>query len=244
MSVLRNIYDLERHIDETWYDSTNVVYSKFIEDENENKGDLYVVFKGGKQYLYKSVSYQNYLSFKKGIVEGSSGKALNQYIIKVYEAEKVDDADINELVERLNSPDEKDLTYFIHGDGKLDEDVFQIAYLQTIEYVLSMYSDSKFVVKNDDQYSMRSAEYLLNVVKIDPERITIYIKKSDYDNLGEEFQECRTVKIKDDEYDQDLIDREIMKRSFEDIGYVSEEMLEKIAGISRTAYIILTRRMS
>ena len=68
MSVLRKEYNLETHVDEVWYDSTNVVFSRFEENENENMGDLYVVFKAGKQYVYKNVSYTDYLYFKNGLV--------------------------------------------------------------------------------------------------------------------------------------------------------------------------------
>ena len=38
MSVLRSDYDLEKHIDEVWYESSNVIFSKFTEDKEKNSG--------------------------------------------------------------------------------------------------------------------------------------------------------------------------------------------------------------
>lgn len=244
MSVLKNEYDLERCVDSVWYESTNVIYSEFYEHDEDNFGELYIVFKGGKRYLYKNVSYMNYLYFKNAVFnEGSSGKALNEYIIKNYKGEKVDDASIDDILKRLNETDKKDVTYFIHGDGDVDEFVFQGMYANTIDYVTESSSDSRFAVMFSDKYGMRSVKYLLDN-GIDSSRITIYMKESDISELDGPTSECIIVKIKDEKYNDDFIAWQIQRCSFEDIAYVSQESLDEIAKISKSAYIILKRRMS
>lgn len=242
MSVLRSDYDLEKHVDEVWYESSNVIFSRFTENEEKNTGTLEVVFKGGKLYEYKEVAYQDYLSFKRGLVEGSSGKAFNEYIIKKYKGEKLDEVSIDELMQRLHAPQESGVTYFIHGDD-YNEDIFQVVYANAISYALDICSDSRFAVKFTDKYGVRALEFL-STCQIDPDRVTIYIPESKIEELDEKHQGCRIVKIKDENWDEQFIDNEIMKRSFEDIAFISDEKLNEIAKVSKSAYIILNRRMS
>lgn len=244
MSVLKSEYDLEKCVDRVWYESSNVIYSEFYEHDVDNFGELYIVFKGGKRYLYKNVSYMNYLYFKNAVFnEGSSGKALNEYIIKNYKGEKVDDASIEDIVGRLNEPDKKDTTYFIHGDGDVDEFVFQGMYVNTLDYVTELSSDNRFAVMFSNKYGMRSVKYLLDN-GVDSSRITIYMKESDVSELDGSVSECIIVKIKDEKYNDDFIAGQIQRCSFEDIAYVSQEAISEIAKISKSASIILRRRMS
>ena len=235
-------YDLERHVDEVWYDSSNVIYSKFVEDENENKGNLYVVFKGGKQYLYKDVSYINYLSFKNGGIDGSSGRALNEYIIKSYASEKMEDVDINDILSVLESTKPEECTYFIHGTG-FNKDIFNVFYIPALEYAVNWSSDCMFVTTFYDEYGMCSIDYLLEN-GVAPERISIFVKHSDSENINDKYCDCNIVKIRDSDYsDEEFIDTELIKRSFEDITYISQEELEKIRKDSRSAYIVIKRRL-
>ena len=194
--------------------------------------------------MYKDVSFMDYLYFKNAAFnDGSSGKAFNEYIIKKYTGEKMDDANLESILERLNEPDPKDTTYFIHGDGEVDEMVFTAMYENTINYALEVSSDSKFAVMFSNAYGMRSVKYLLDC-GVDSSRITIYMKESDVSKLDGPTSECRIVKIKDEKYDEDFIASEIQRRSFEDIAYVSQEVISEIAKISKSASIILNRRMS
>lgn len=244
MSAIRTEYDLENNVDEVWYQSSNVIYSLFTEDQDRNCGNLIVVFKGGKRYLYKDVSFMDYLYFKNAAFnDGSSGKAFNEYIIKKYTGEKMDDANLESILEKLNEPDPKDTTYFIHGDGDVDEMVFAGMYENTIDYALEISSDSKFAVMFSDAYGMKSVKYLLDC-GVDPSRITIYMKASDVSKLDGPTCECVIVKIKDERYDEEFMVSEIQRRSFEDIAYISQETISKIAKISKSASIILRRRMS
>ena len=194
--------------------------------------------------MYKDVSFMDYLYFKNAAFnDGSSGKAFNEYIIKKYTGEKMDDANLESILERLNEPDPKDTTYFIHGDGEVDEMVFTAMYENTINYALEVSSDSKFAVMFSNAYGMRSVKYLLDC-GVDPSRITIYMKASDVSKLDGQTCECVIVKIKDEKYDEDFMVSEIQRRSFEDIAYISPETLSEIAKVSKSAYIILNRRMS
>lgn len=244
MSVLRSEYDLETNVDKVWYESSNVIYSEFNEHSDDNFGELYVVFKGGKRYLYRNVSFLNYLNFKNAVLnDGSSGKALNEYIIKNYPGEKVEDVVINDLIETLNKPDPKENTYFIHGDFEFDEFVFQGVYANTINYALDISSDCMFAVMFSDKYGMRSVKYMLDN-EVNPSRIIIYMKESDVTEISEDESLCKLVKIKDERYDDDFIMSEVRRRSFEDITYIPQEKLEEIKRVSKSAYNILSRRMS
>jgi hypothetical protein len=243
MAILKNKYDLERNVDEVWYQSSNVIYSWFEEDQERNIGNLTVVFKGGKRYLYRNVSFMDYLYFKNAAFkDGSSGKAFNEYIIKKYIGEKIDDADLSSILDALNEEDPKNTTYFIHGDGEVDELIFSGMYVNTINYALEVSSETKFAVMFSNAYGMRSVKYLLDC-GVDSSRITIYMKESDVSKLDGPTCECVLVKIKDERYNDDFIISEIQRRSFEDIAYISPEALAEISKVSKSAYIILKRRM-
>ena len=43
--ILKTVYDDKNHIEKTWYDSSSVFYSEFVEHENDNFGELFVTFK-------------------------------------------------------------------------------------------------------------------------------------------------------------------------------------------------------
>ena len=56
-------YDNEKLIEECFYDSSNVVYSKLLDNKDALK-TLFVVFSSGDQYRYDDVSVTDYLSFR------------------------------------------------------------------------------------------------------------------------------------------------------------------------------------
>lgn len=85
----------ENKVDHTWYDSSNVVYSACYDTENSTKKSLKVVFKGGRTYLYKDVDANDYIKFSKNL--DSSGKALNEYIVKKYKGIRLGDTDLEKL---------------------------------------------------------------------------------------------------------------------------------------------------
>lgn len=99
--IVCRVYDEEKKIDKIWYNSSSIVYSECEDRENELKL-LKVVFKGGGTYLYKDVDVNDYVMFVHGGLDGSNGKALNQYIKPKCEFEKLENTDLSSLEEELN----------------------------------------------------------------------------------------------------------------------------------------------
>ena len=86
------------NVDKTWYDSSNVVYTECIDNENKPK-TLKVVFSNGTQYQYNDVDVRDYLLLRE---DQSQGKALNRLIKeKKYEYVKLENADLEAIEEEL-----------------------------------------------------------------------------------------------------------------------------------------------
>lgn len=242
MAYIKKKYDAKTRTDRVLYESSNVIYSSFIEHPEDNFGDLYVVFKEGKQYKYENVSYQDYLMFKHGGLDGSSGKALNSFIIKKYKAEKIEDADVSKLIEEINTPDDAETTYFLHGDKQFEEEVFEKYYIPTLTYVLESVPDAKFVFFVDDnEYVERSIKYLYDV-GVGKDRIKGYILESMdvpkffYDNVPDiETLPHSDYKSSTDAYEY------LATITAGDVAFVSEASRNKIKLLSESAYIILSR---
>ena len=113
--------------DHTWYDSSNVIYSKCYDTQSTKFKTLKIVFKGGRTYLYKDVDADHYLQFK---TAQSNGEAFNKYI-KSYKAVRITDTDMQKLNELQESFKEEkkeideqklgDLVYRIQVDEKTGE---------------------------------------------------------------------------------------------------------------------------
>ena len=239
MSILRNEYDLERKIDKNWFNSSNVLYSEFAEDTSENKGVLTVVFKNGKQYIYKDVSYLDYMGFKRASLDDSNGKSFNNFIIKKYKGEKDGEANVSEIIARLDEPEEKEVTYYIHGEDEFNDLVFDAYYASSLDYIYNSFSDAKFIFRNNDVYGEKSAYYLLSL-GIDPKRITIYGFKGD--DLSSGLADCRIIGLNKNEFPDDSLDFFLVRQSFDDIAYVSPASIEEVKKISRSASIMLQRK--
>lgn len=80
--------------DHTWYDSSNVLFSKCYDKANSKTKNLKIVFKNGRTYLYKDVDINDYLSFK---MAESNGQSVNTYIIKKYKGVRISDTDLDKL---------------------------------------------------------------------------------------------------------------------------------------------------
>lgn len=241
MGVIKTFYNVSTRTDTTQYDSSNVLFSRFVEHETENYGTLYVVFKGNKQYKYEDVSYNDYLMFKHGMNEGSSGKSLNVYIVKKYAAEKIEDADADWYLREVSTNTGKEHCYFIHGDYGYSDEIFENYYIPTMEYILEDV-DSRFVFSAFDStgYVTKCIHYLLDTAKIEPSRLKAYCLPSmDYDAYIasvvkdiENLPEGSTLK--------DLFDKAINETAG-DIAYVSADSLKNIYITSHSAYSILSR---
>ena len=93
------------NVDYTWYESSNIVYSECIDNDNALK-TLKVVFSTGTQYQYNDVDVRDYLMFRN---DQSQGKALNKYIKgNGYEYVKLENANLQEI---------EDEFFFRSGNG-------------------------------------------------------------------------------------------------------------------------------
>lgn len=118
--------------DNTWYDSSNVVFSKCY-DTNDEMKTLKVVFKNGRTYVYKNVSVNDYLLFK---TSPSNGSAINEYIIKKYKGVRISDTDIsalNEYKENLQNSDS------VLSEEKISQLCYNIDFCpETNNFILSL----------------------------------------------------------------------------------------------------------
>lgn len=186
MAILGKIYNPETRTDKVWYESSNVVYSEFVENENDNNGQLYVTFKNGATYHYKDVDMvTDYILFKSGGIDNSQGKTLNKQIKGKYEYERVSDKDVKLLQEELENlnkePDVSDepdepyaITYFISGHRVITEEEFNATYKSAIDFVLYHEPNCKFVIGDYWGCDEMAQNYLLDEKQISPSRVTVY----------------------------------------------------------------------
>lgn len=185
MAVLTKFYDKEKRTDKVWYSSSNIYYSEFVENEHDNKGQLYVVFKNGAKYQYKDVDMPtDYLIFKKGGLDGSNGKALNAYIKPKYEFEKMEVVDMDLLEEERKRIDEllndtkenvkKEDIYFISGHRNVTPEEFSLNYEPVIDAVLNKNPNSLFVVGDYYGVDIMAQNYLLDTLEVQPEHVFVY----------------------------------------------------------------------
>lgn len=137
MSKKFNYY--KDNVDYCWYDSSNVIYTECIDNENKPK-TLKVVFSNGTQYQYNDVNVNDYLLLRES---SSQGKSLNRLIKdKKYEYIKLENVDVSEINDRLEliknggfTVDNKDDGFEIRDNveevvfklsNKLDDDTFDL----------------------------------------------------------------------------------------------------------------------
>jgi len=178
--LLTSFYNQDTRTEKAWFESSNILYSEFVEDEFKNEGDLYVTFKGGATYKYKKVQIApDYLMFKHGGLEGSHGKALNVHIKPKYEFEKVESRDTAELLRErsecieLKNKERRDKTYFVSGHRSITDEEF-IKYKTAIEDIVSNVPDALFVVGDYEGVDIMVQNFLVNDLHVDPSSITVY----------------------------------------------------------------------
>ena len=106
MAIICRDYDKEKMLDRIWYKSSNILYSECDDKKNELK-TLRVVFNNGSMYEYKDVDVQKYIMFVHGGLDGSNGKALNQFIKPYCVFEKLESVNKEFLTEEMNKVLEK-----------------------------------------------------------------------------------------------------------------------------------------
>ena len=136
--------------DNTWYDSSNVIFSKCYDNDTQTK-TLKVVFKNGRSYLYKDVDIKDYLLFK---TSTSTGSAINEYIIKKYKGVRISDTDINTLNEYKQQ--------LIDSDNLLNEEV-----ITNLAYNIDINPDTnEFVLKLNDTLIIEGVENKVSIFSL------------------------------------------------------------------------------
>ena len=236
--IIKKYYDENEKADEVWYDSSMIYYTKFVEHENENRGDLFVTFKNSTAYVYKSVSYEDYLVFRNGGTSSSSqGKALNSIIKPMYDYENLGSADMEAIQRKYNivcelesqkenEVDYKNITYFISGHREISDEEFEFNYLPLLELALNNTPNARFVVGDYYGVDIMAQNYLIDVLGVEPERITVYHMFDSPRNINPKIKNTVGGFTSDDERDAAMT-----ANSFEDIALVRDE--NKLSGTAK-----------
>lgn len=237
--LITSTYNKESRTEKAWYESSNVFYSEFIEDEFKNEGDLIVTFNNGATYKYKNVQITpDYLMFKHGGLEGSHGKALNKHIKPKYEFEKLDNKDIKLLVEEkvnvslLKIKEQYEKTFFISGHRDITEQEFE-KYKNAINDVLKSTPDAIFVVGDYNGLDIMAQNYLMDELEIEPEKVIVYHMYLEPKNINPKIN--KTVGGFSTDEDRDAAMTAISKH---DIAFI-----RKHTELSGTAQNILRRNI-
>ncbi|MCL2313378.1 MAG: hypothetical protein FWC41_13060 [Firmicutes bacterium] len=165
MAILVKKTDSKTKIEEIWYESSNIYYTRVDLSKSDNKIlheapgitfnvptiDVVVVFNRGAQYLYKEVEIHDYISFIEILDRennNSHGKAFIKFI-KPYPFEKLQDVDINrELqVPQTEFQEKVDHCYNMMINGNVTDEeliewfgqeVFDIAHEKELEYIKNL----------------------------------------------------------------------------------------------------------
>lgn len=235
--ILKKIYDENTKTQKVWFESTMILYTEMVEYENENKGDLFVTFKNGTTYKYTAVSFEDYLVFIGGGTDASQGKTLNKVIKGKYEYEKIGDADVQKIKDELSrlEDDVADVknTYFISGHRDISDVEFEFNYHALINLALYENRNAKFVVGDCEGADIKAQNYLLDILSIDPKRVTVYHMLDTPRNVNP-----KVVKLKGGFTSDDERDTAMTLASSKDIALVRD--IKKNSG---TAQNILRRHM-
>lgn len=234
--ILKSVYNKNTLTEKVWYDSSSVVYSEFIEHENDNNGELFVTFKNGGTYHYKNVDMvRDYVMFKNGGLDGSQGKALNQHIKSKYEFEKLENKDVQLLLEEMNNTmsnlEIKYSTIFISGHRNITEEEFNNNYCERIHGELIANPEVRFVIGDYHGVDIMAQNYLLDQLGVDPEKVTVYHMWDKPRNANPKVINFKGGFTSDSERDEAMT-----KASYRDIAFVRDNKV-----MSGTAENILRR---
>ena len=170
-----------------------------------------------------------------GGTDAYQGKTLNKVIKNKYEYERLDDADLVAIENDFNKEDEKEEdisnTYFISGHRDITETEFEINYASKLDAIVANNPDARFVVGDYQGVDIMAQNYLLDVLNIDPSRITVYHMFDKPRNVNPKVTNLIGGFLNDEERDS-----EMTRASVEDIAVVRDH--EKLSG---TAINILRR---
>ena len=235
--LLKKIYNAETKTEKAWYDSSMFYYTKAVEHDDTNTVDLYVTFKNGATYVYKNVLLSDYVLLIGGGTDASQGKTLNKIIKPNYDFERVADESIQLLSEEYNRLIEKDsekwITYFISGHRDITNEEFEYAYAPRIENIIEENPSAKFVVGDYHGVDIMAQNYLIDVLQVNPDNITVYHMGDKPMNINPKITNTVGGFKTDEERDAAMT-----KNSFEDIAFVRDNT--KLSG---TAQNILRRNL-
>lgn len=179
MAYKAKVYDEKTKTEKVWHSSSMLKYSEMVEDPDENYGDLTVVFNNGSTYKYKNVYLGDYVFMVSGGMDGSNGKAFNQLVKKRgYEYERIEPLSQEYIddgyVDYMKKQIEIAITYFISGHRDITEDEFERNYKIALETVVNDVPDCRFVVGDYYGADIMAQNYLIDVLGVEPHRITVY----------------------------------------------------------------------
>lgn len=220
--ILKKKYIEEIKTQKVWYDSSMILYTEMKEDELENKGDLTVTFKNGATYVYSNVTFEDYLIFIGGGTDASQGKTLNKVIKNKYEYKRIEDRDVNKLLEELNNNENiNDIlnTYFISGHRNITKQEFEYYYIPLIENALLENPNAKFIVGDCNGTDIMAQDYLASIID-DISRITVYC-------IGDtpRYINSEIIYIKNGYKDDREKDIAMTNASFKDIAIVRDSTI-------------------
>lgn len=215
--ILKKIYLEDEKIQKVWYESSMIVYSEMKENEFENIGDLTITFKNGATYVYLDVTFEDYMVFIGGGTDASQGKTLNKVIKNKYQYKRIEDRNVQELLNELHKKEEKstkDITYFISGHRDLTNEEFEKYYVPLINQVLNGNPNSRFIVGDCEGCDIMAQNYLVDIID-DVSRITVYCVGDVPRNINPDIIYINNSFINDREKDIAMTND-----SFEDIALV------------------------
>lgn len=235
--LLKKYYNTETKTEKAWFDSSMFFYTEAVEYEDKNCVDLYVTFKNGSTYKYKEVTLEDYVLLIGGGTDASQGKTLNKIIKPKYQFERVEDKSISELTDELNSlkndetNDAVKRTYFISGHRDITSNEFECYYQQSINYAIESTPNACFIVGDYQGADILAQNYLLDVLQVSPENVTVYHMFDKPNNINPKIIHTVGGFTNDEERDAAMT-----KNSFMDIAFVRDHT--KLSG---TAQNILRR---
>lgn len=238
MAYKAKYYDKKTLTEKVWHNSSMIKYTEMVEDPNENYGDLTVVFNNGSTYRYKDVRFEDYVLMVGGGIDGSNGKTFNKLVKeKKYAYEKIEpipqeeiDRGFQELLEREKA---KEVTYFISGHRNVTEDEFERNYKFALVAIINNVPDCRFVVGDCYGVDIMAQNYLVDILGVDPDRITVYHMLDAPRNINPKIK--NTVGGFESDRERDAA---MTAASSDDIAFVRDNT--KISG---TAENILRRHM-
>ena len=220
MGYIAKYYDKKTLTEKVWHNSSMIKYSEMTEDPNENYGTLTVVFNNGATYRYDKVSLGDYVYTVAGGIDASNGKTFNKVIKeRGYAYEKIDplpQSYINEEYDKyLKMVQDYGVTYFISGPENFTDEEFDHFIAVKLAMTQDIDEEPKFILADSPVFGKRVQEYLINILGVKPENITVCKLSEDEDSYAVDGVNVN------DEFDSEAeMDEKMTKCSIDDIALI------------------------